>query len=142
MHILTKHEYDEMVTETVERVWAPLGDSQDFVFEIADLVDEGHQDEAREKLRARVHDEVAGAARYLTDGEVLFLDDLPPVVHGCIVQHGEKPVLNARRADVAELHGGWRRETPTARLERAAFEQLYVDVRAEVLSRVRSYVND
>lgn len=136
MRIITKEEFDEAVRQVAGQVFDPFGDGEvhDFSMEIVDLVDEGRQDEAKDRLKRRTYHNVLFKHPF-GDGP---LDDQPPIVHGCLVQHRDGTLSLDYREEHLSLHRHSAEET-VQEMGMAAF---YSAVKDEVWSLARATCSD
>lgn len=137
MQILTKEEYDNAVEAVSTNVFDPMGPNADVSNDILDLIDDGRQEEARDRLKQRIHDETL-FNHTLGEGPI---DQQKPIVLGAILQHSDC----SSRIPTEFLEFMNRkpdRRHPEERLQEAAWGAFWGDVKHHVYKRVRNIVND
>lgn len=138
MNIVTETEYDLAVEEVSHEVFDPLGDDGGFSDEILDLIEDGQNDAAKERIVDRCIHKSLFSHPFHTgplSGSTTEAETLS-VVHGCIVEHGSR--INS----TIEQHAD-RPQSTTAR-NRLGEDALLVfasDVKRDVYRRVRKTVN-
>lgn len=141
MQTISESEYEVMVDAAATAVFDPLeSQSHDFSMRILDLVGEGRQEEAREKLKTRAALETATLPTPegidVLEAEV---NSGHEVFHASILTHASHSPSPARGGFEAADENVTRASSMVREMAREAF---YQDVKSEVFSRVRHAVSD
>lgn len=137
MYVLTKDEYDDAVMEFSVHIFGPLSDDTCIELEeIQDAVDEGRQEDVREKIKDEMEKEMTFNHPFETvDGRMSTFDHIRPTVLGSIIEHSDNAaIIDSDVRDELQPHSYNARENLAA-LARGVF---YTDVKRDVFDRIRS----